>query len=141
MCLLIWTVFSGERCGPWASCSTFWCMPAGKFECMMPGLLIAMECAWCHLLTLNSGFFLNSTLVHLTWKLVSLSEKISEFDSLIVLMWKLKCHNVQKDQNMVKTALSYWLTSILAWWAEKKMIKLTNLYMHDVSSQPQSCDC
>ena len=20
MCLLIWTVFSGERCGPWASC-------------------------------------------------------------------------------------------------------------------------
>ena len=21
MCLLIWTVFSGERCGPWASCS------------------------------------------------------------------------------------------------------------------------
>ena len=23
MCLLIWTVFSGERCGPWASC-LFW---------------------------------------------------------------------------------------------------------------------
>ena len=22
MCLLIWTVFSGERCGPWASCFT-----------------------------------------------------------------------------------------------------------------------
>ena len=21
ICLLIWTVFSGERCGPWASCS------------------------------------------------------------------------------------------------------------------------
>ena len=24
MCLLIWTVFSGERCGPWASCFWFW---------------------------------------------------------------------------------------------------------------------
>ena len=23
MCLLIWTVFSGERCGPWASCLEF----------------------------------------------------------------------------------------------------------------------
>ena len=23
MCLLIWTVFSGERCGPWASCLSF----------------------------------------------------------------------------------------------------------------------
>ena len=23
MCLLIWTVFSGERCGPWASCFGF----------------------------------------------------------------------------------------------------------------------
>ena len=24
MCLMIWTVFSGEWCGPWASCFNFW---------------------------------------------------------------------------------------------------------------------
>ena len=24
MCLLIWTVFSGEPCGPWASCCELW---------------------------------------------------------------------------------------------------------------------
>ena len=24
MCLLIWTVFSGEWCGPWASCFVYW---------------------------------------------------------------------------------------------------------------------
>ena len=24
MCLLIWTVFSDERCGPWSSCCNFW---------------------------------------------------------------------------------------------------------------------
>ena len=24
MCLLIWTVFSGERCGPWASCFMYY---------------------------------------------------------------------------------------------------------------------
>ena len=55
MCLLIWTVFSGERCGPWASCSVFrpnnisinlwmWNLP---FGCWWMSVIVHCCCCFC----------------------------------------------------------------------------------------------
>ena len=57
MCLLIWTVFSGERCGPWASCcknlSVWWtidflrcCAPFWKSIIMHKLFTLIIRCRW-----------------------------------------------------------------------------------------------
>ena len=82
MCLLIWTVFSGERCGPWASC-LIWINtqygPTGNFiEFLLVGdenthpwdiqqKVLAFLFFYCFIFFLDRSFFRNSYLNGITW--------------------------------------------------------------------------
>ena len=63
MCLLIWTVFSGEQCGPWASCLRWGMWPMGiLFSKLKWAFLIACRTFVC-LWTFHIFFFFSRT----TW--------------------------------------------------------------------------
>ena len=115
MCLLIWTIFSGKRCGPWASCFIF-CRMSSSFLYPLTWLIQSMI-DWNHTSICQSiGFF-----------------SISTFKTVSHLFGSLKryvfcCHNIDFEKVALKSHSSK--TSCNVNSTSRCLIVILAIYMH-----------